>query len=80
VAGEITYTAFDGSPYRWGDYTAIAASPDGERIWIHGTYSKDTGTTNGRWGTWVDLLINPGCSAAWLFTNGFENDDTTAWQ
>ena len=52
-AGEITYTAFDGSPHRWGDYTGMTIDPNGETFWYLGQYSKNTGTTNGRWGTYI---------------------------
>jgi len=53
-AGELTYTAFDGSPYRWGDYTGMTIDPDGSTFWYLGQYSRNTGTTNGRWGTWIN--------------------------
>ena len=53
-AGEISYTAFDGSPHRWGDYTVMTIDPDGSTFWYVGEYSKNTGTTNGRWATWVN--------------------------
>ncbi|NIM68865.1 MAG: hypothetical protein GTN86_01930, partial [Xanthomonadales bacterium] len=52
-AGELTYTAFDGSPHRWGDYTGMTVDPDGSTFWYLGEYSKNTGTTSGRWGTWI---------------------------
>jgi hypothetical protein len=52
-AGEITYTAFDSVPRRWGDYTEMTIAPDGVTFWYLGEYSKDTGNTNGRWGTYV---------------------------
>ncbi|MGA0266526.1 MAG: Ig-like domain-containing protein, partial [Lysobacterales bacterium] len=53
-AGEISYTAFDGSAHRWGDYTVMTIDPDGSTFWYVGEYSKNTGTTNGRWATWVN--------------------------
>ncbi len=52
-AGEITYTAFDPAPRRWGDYTGMTIDPDGLTFWYLGQYSKDTGTTDGRWGTYI---------------------------
>jgi hypothetical protein len=58
-AGEITYTAFDAAPRRWGDYTEMTIDPDGKTFWYLGQYSKITGTTN-RWGTWISNL-SMGC-------------------
>ena len=52
-AGEITYTAFDSVPRRWGDYTGMTIDPDGTTFWYLGEYSKNTGTTNGRWGNYI---------------------------
>ncbi len=62
-AGEIAYTAFDPSPRRWGDYTGMTIDPDGETFWYLGEYSKDTGTTNGRWGTYVGSFSFPDCGS-----------------
>ncbi len=63
-AGEITYTSFETSaPRRWGDYTGMTVAPDGT-FWYLGEYSKDTGTTSGRWGTWISpLTYTSGCNA-----------------
>ena len=61
-AGAITYTAFDGSPHRWGDYTGMTIDPDGLRFWYLGQYSKNTGTADGRWATNVAALTFEGCS------------------
>ena len=52
-AGELPYTAFDTVPHRWGDYTGMTTDPDGKTFWYLGEYSKNTGTTNGRWGTYI---------------------------
>lgn len=53
-AGEIAYTSFETSaPRRWGDYTEMTIAPDGATFWYLGEYSKNTGTSNGRWGTYV---------------------------
>jgi hypothetical protein len=53
-AGEIAYTSFEASaPRRWGDYTEMTIAPDGATFWYLGEYSKNTGTTNGRWGTYI---------------------------
>ena len=62
-AGEISYTAFDSVPRRWGDYTGLTIAPDGATFWYLGEYSKNTGTTNGRWGTWVGSFSFAACSA-----------------
>ncbi|MCA9993163.1 MAG: hypothetical protein KDE29_19380, partial [Anaerolineales bacterium] len=61
-AGEIAYVAFDGSPYRWGDYTGLTIDPNGLTFWYLGEYSKNTGTTNGRWGTYIGSFTYSGCS------------------
>jgi hypothetical protein len=50
---ETVYVAFDGAPYRWGDYTEMTIAPDGSTFWYLGEYSKITGDNNGRWGTWI---------------------------
>lgn len=62
-AGELTYTAFDGSPHRWGDYTGMTIAPDGETFWYLGQYSKNTGTSDGRWGTYIGSFTFGNCSA-----------------
>jgi hypothetical protein len=63
-AGEIVYTSFETSaPRRWGDYTGMTIAPDGATFWYLGEYSKNTGTTNGRWGTYIgsfDFACDPG--------------------
>lgn len=54
-AGVISYTSFETSaPRRWGDYTEMTIAPDGKTFWYLGEYSKNTGTTNGRWGTYIN--------------------------
>jgi len=60
-AGTITYTAFDGSPHRWGDYTGMTIDPNGQTFWYLGEYSKNTGTSNGRWATYIRALSYPDC-------------------
>jgi len=53
-AGDIAYTSFETSaPRRWGDYTEMTIAPDGSTFWYLGEYSKNTGTSNGRWGTYI---------------------------
>ncbi|MCB8925693.1 MAG: Ig-like domain-containing protein [Ardenticatenaceae bacterium] len=63
-AGEISYTSFETSaPRRWGDYTEMTIDPAGTTFWYLGEYSKNTGTTNGRWGTYISSFsynCNPG--------------------
>ena len=54
-AGEISYTSFEQSaPRRWGDYTEMTIAPDGSTFWYLGEYSKNTGTSDGRWGTYIN--------------------------
>jgi hypothetical protein len=60
-AGEISYTAFDTPPRRWGDYTEMTIDPNGETFWYLGEYSKNTGTTSGRWGTYIGSFEYPSC-------------------
>ena len=62
-AGTIAYTAFDGSPHRWGDYTGMTIDPDGLRFWYLGEYSKNTGDPNGRWGTHIRSYTYPSCGS-----------------
>jgi len=61
-AGALAYTAFDGSPHRWGDYTGMTIDPDGLRFWYLGQYSKNTGTVDGRWATNIAAFTFEGCS------------------
>lgn len=59
-AGEIAYTSFETSaPRRWGDYTGMTIAPDGVTFWYLGEYSKNTGTTDGRWGTYIGAFSYP---------------------
>lgn len=60
--GEIAYTAFDSSPHRWGDYTGMTIDPNGERFWYLGEYSKNMGSTSGRWGTYISSFSLDGCN------------------
>lgn len=69
-AGTIAYTAFDTPPRRWGDYTGMTIDPDGKTFWYLGEYSKNTGTNNGRWGTYVGSFTFPGCGGGAVFTLG----------
>ena len=62
-AGEITYTSFESSsPRRWGDYTGMTIDPNGTTFWYLGEYSKNTGTTQGRWGTYIASMSYPTCN------------------
>jgi hypothetical protein len=62
-AGEIAYTSFETSaPRRWGDYTEMTISPDGNTFWYLGEYSKNTGTADGRWGTYIGSFSFSACS------------------
>lgn len=61
-AGEIAYTSFQtGRTHRWGDYTEMAIDPDGQTFWYMGQYSKNTGTTSGRWGNWIASFSFASC-------------------
>ena len=60
-AGEIAYTAFDTVPRRWGDYTEMTIDPAGTTFWYLGEYSENTGTTSGRWGTWIGSFSYNDC-------------------
>ena len=51
-AGEGTYSAFDGSPYRWGDYASTEVdftSPGDNDFWTFNEYAL---AGNNQWGTW----------------------------
>ncbi|MCB8949696.1 MAG: DNRLRE domain-containing protein [Ardenticatenaceae bacterium] len=62
-AGEITYTSFEtSSPRRWGDYTGMTIDPDGTTFWYLGEYSKNTGTSSGRWGTYIASMSYASCN------------------
>jgi hypothetical protein len=69
-AGTIAYSAFDTAPRRWGDYTGMTVDPDGKTFWYLGEYSKDTGTTQGRWGTYIGSFSFPSCGGEPVFTLG----------
>ncbi|MBE7528546.1 MAG: hypothetical protein HND44_23745 [Chloroflexi bacterium] len=60
-AGEITYTAFDTPPHRWGDYTGMTIDPDGLTFWYLGQYSKNI-TGNARWGNYIGSFTYPDCA------------------
>ncbi|HEX9734964.1 MAG TPA: hypothetical protein VGG06_23570 [Thermoanaerobaculia bacterium] len=57
-SGEITYTAFDPVPRRWGDYTGMTPHPNGVTYYYLGEYSKNI-PGNARWGTWVNPMRYP---------------------
>ena len=61
--GEVNYTAFDGAPRRWGDYSGMTIDPDGQTFWYLGEYSKITGSAFGNWGNYISALSYPGCNA-----------------
>lgn len=77
-AGETNYSAFDGSPYRWGDYTGMTIDPDGERFWYLGEYSESaSGSGSADWGNYIGSFTF-GCDAQ-VFFDGFESGDTSRW-
>ncbi len=62
-AGEATYTAFDGSPYRWGDYSGMAIDPDGRTFWHMGEYAKSgVSNPNANYGNWITSSSYSQCS------------------
>lgn len=62
-AGEINYTSFESSsPRRWGDYTGMTIDPNGTTFWYLGEYSKNTGTSSGRWGTYIASMSYASCN------------------
>jgi subtilisin-like proprotein convertase family protein len=60
--GDTIYAAFDGSPGRWGDYSGMAADPDGQHLWYLGEYSKAgllppyVPNSFGNWGTFIQEI------------------------
>lgn len=62
-AGEIAYTDFTFAlVLRWGDYTGMTIDPFGKTFWYFGEYSKNTGTSAGRWGTYIGSFQFAGCN------------------
>jgi hypothetical protein len=55
-AGEAPYSAFDGSPYRWGDYTGMTADPDGLTFWYLGEFAPSDEPSSPIWSTYVRAL------------------------
>ena len=39
----------------------MTIDPNGQTFWYLGQYSKNTGTSNGRWGTYIRALSYPNC-------------------
>ena len=60
AAGEVTYTAFDDPPFRWGDYTGMAIAPNGKSFWYLGEYSRNQANT--RWSTYIREYQWEGCT------------------
>ena len=77
--GEIAYSAFDGAPFRWGDYTGTYSDPDGVTFWYLGEYSKDTPSNLADWGNYIGSFAFPDCTTGSVFADGFETGDTSAW-
>ena len=79
-AGEGTFTCFDGSPHRWGDYTGMTIDPDGATFWYLGQYSKPGAHAVCDWSTYIGSFTFDSCiPAEAIFTDGFESGDTTSW-
>ncbi len=56
VDGEAPYTAFDGAPHRWGDYTELAIDPNGEDFYYFNQYAKEIDYPNASYGTNISKL------------------------
>lgn len=60
--GDTIYFAFDAPPQRWGDYSGMAADPDGQHLWYLGEYSKGGLASPyvpgnfGNWGTFIQEI------------------------
>lgn len=59
--GETVYTAFDGSPFRWGDYSGMAIDPNGKTFWFMGEYAKNIGGYSANYGNYVASFNFPSC-------------------
>lgn len=73
------YRTLGGARNRWGDYTGAALDPATGCIWFYNQYAETQGTMDsygdvGRWGT-----ANQEVCFAYVFADGFENGDTSAW-
>lgn len=66
-AGEVPYESFDGTPYRWGDYSAMTIDPDGVTFWYIGEYSKDI-TNFANWGNYIGEFSYQNCGTEASFT------------
>ena len=51
VTGSISYSAFDGEPLRWGDYTGATVGPDGASLWYLGQRSAVVASGPSNWST-----------------------------
>ena len=71
-AGEVAHASFDGSPFRWGDYSAMTIDPNGVTFWYIGEYSKSIVSIS-NWGNWI------GRFSYVLFADSFEVGSTAAW-
>lgn len=80
MAGELTYSGFDGSPFRWGDYTEATSDPDGVHTWYLGEYSRNN-LSGTKWATHISRYstncVAPGSSL--VFSDGFDSGDTSRW-
>ena len=57
-AGTAVYSAFDGEPLRWGDYSGATVSPSGEELWYFGEWSTSNGGS-ANWGTHIAAYSFP---------------------
>jgi hypothetical protein len=50
-AGQATYSGFDGSPYRAGDFSGITVDPSDGSFWAANEYATSDTTSQANWGT-----------------------------
>ncbi|MFO0842063.1 MAG: hypothetical protein U0797_06625 [Gemmataceae bacterium] len=56
--GARTYSAFDGSPFRTGDYSATTVDPVNNTFWVANEYA--TAAAQNNWGCWIANVRVPG--------------------
>jgi hypothetical protein len=61
-AGETPYSSFDGSPFRWGDYSGMVIDPNGMTFWQMGEYSKIVAAgPAANYGNWIAASSYSSC-------------------
>jgi hypothetical protein len=56
--GSQTYSAFDGTPFRVGDYSATTIDPQNGTFWVANEFATSAASDN--WGTWIANVRVPG--------------------